>query len=983
MKRIFRWLAGALCAALLVGAMPASAGRVQNGALGDANADQKVNTTDARTVLQYAAGLRELTGDAFTAADTDGNGKVNTTDARLALQYAAGMLTHFPAASANTASWTLAAADYTSGSGVSVADEQIHFTSAGFASYSTLDFGEGDPAILMLMLAAGAGADGKELEVYLDSPDGELIDVIELEDTDGVFKEFSLYVSGISGMHTLVLVLPEAAQVAVDTITYSADWMEADDAARLDAWTAAGLGLRLSFGPHNAYQGGNEAVTDPEFLAQDTAMIWSDYLDAYAHDYDPAAYDAAAVTTRAADMGAGYLLYPARGADGFSMYPTAEAPYVDACLAADLMAQTSAACEEAGLLFGVYYALADNRSGDIMTSAEQLSGIKRQLREIILDYDPAIVELDATAVDWLTDADMSSLYNFCRTLKPSLIVSCQQTGDDRFGDFVRLNGQNAEGYDAFESRFEAAAMELPEFLQTLCAVRANGGNLLLNLALSADGSLPEAAALLEDMGDWQAMYGESMDGTRPVAFPYTFADNVFFTGKDDALYALVATAPESGTLVLPALEKPVTAAHWIGSDTALTVTAADGGTAIDLSTVPTDAPVPVLVLTTDGTPTPAAADIRSGNLITDAAMLSASANEAALGNLIDDNTGNVWNAGAADAWVEVNFGKPTVFNMVRCLEGVARVSAWAVEVFDGEGWQAVAEGTTMNNDRLIAFDAQVAERVRVHVKGVSSGTGAQLKQLEIYAGERFDMYTTITDWNGYKQVNFTVNGRSSYIVYPKVQAEGNPWVWRAEFFGAFDSVDRELLNRGWCIVYHSMSELYGNATAMTYMNEFHKVATEDFDLAYRPVLFGFSRGATYSVNFAHFEPEKVGALYLDAPFTNFVGIDSATYDSMKNLIMSLYNLKTEEELQNFKEMPNDHAATVAEAGIPVVICVGLADQTVDYQKNAGVFAERYNAVGKGELLWLEKEGCDHHPHSFSDAENVNRIADFIEQKILK
>lgn len=74
-------------------------------------------------------------------------------------------------------------------------------------------------------------------------------------------------------------------------------------------------------------------------------------------------------------------------------------------------------------------------------------------------------------------------------------------------------------------------------------------------------------------------------------------------------------------------------------------------------------------------------------------------------------------------------------------------------MFDGENWQAVAEGTTLDNDRLIAFDEQVAERVRVHVKGVSAGTGAQFKQLEIYAGERSEMYTTITSWEGYKHVN--------------------------------------------------------------------------------------------------------------------------------------------------------------------------------------------------------------------------------------
>lgn len=62
---------------------------------GDVNGDGKINTTDARVVLQYAAGI--IKEDALTvdAADTNGDGKVNTTDARRILQYAAGIITSF------------------------------------------------------------------------------------------------------------------------------------------------------------------------------------------------------------------------------------------------------------------------------------------------------------------------------------------------------------------------------------------------------------------------------------------------------------------------------------------------------------------------------------------------------------------------------------------------------------------------------------------------------------------------------------------------------------------------------------------------------------------------------------------------------------------------------------------------------------------------------------------------------------------------
>ena len=59
---------------------------------GDVDGDGAVTTTDARLILQEAAGKSEkpFTERQKAAADVDGDGKVTTTDARLTLQNAAG-----------------------------------------------------------------------------------------------------------------------------------------------------------------------------------------------------------------------------------------------------------------------------------------------------------------------------------------------------------------------------------------------------------------------------------------------------------------------------------------------------------------------------------------------------------------------------------------------------------------------------------------------------------------------------------------------------------------------------------------------------------------------------------------------------------------------------------------------------------------------------------------------------------------------------
>ncbi len=65
--------------------------------LGDVSGDGKIDSTDARMVLQYAV-KKITTLPTLEAADVDGNGQINSTDARLILQYTVKKISKFPAA---------------------------------------------------------------------------------------------------------------------------------------------------------------------------------------------------------------------------------------------------------------------------------------------------------------------------------------------------------------------------------------------------------------------------------------------------------------------------------------------------------------------------------------------------------------------------------------------------------------------------------------------------------------------------------------------------------------------------------------------------------------------------------------------------------------------------------------------------------------------------------------------------------------------
>ncbi len=65
-------------------------------AVGDADGNNKVDSTDARLALQCAVGKIDKTGLNAAWADVDGNGKIDSTDARLILQFAVGKIEQFP-----------------------------------------------------------------------------------------------------------------------------------------------------------------------------------------------------------------------------------------------------------------------------------------------------------------------------------------------------------------------------------------------------------------------------------------------------------------------------------------------------------------------------------------------------------------------------------------------------------------------------------------------------------------------------------------------------------------------------------------------------------------------------------------------------------------------------------------------------------------------------------------------------------------------
>lgn len=238
----------------------------------------------------------------------------------------------------------------------------------------------------------------------------------------------------------------------------------------------------------------------------------------------------------------------------------------------------------------------------------------------------------------------------------------------------------------------------------------------------------------------------------------------------------------------------------------------------------------------------------------------------------------------------------------------------------------------------------------------------------------------LVPWRDRTALYFNHKGRDSWVVIPPVPEKDRRWAWRTEFFGAFDYADMALNDKGYYLVHHSISNMYGCPKAVEYMEEFYKILTEELRLGKKAVLIGLSRGGLYAYNFALAHPEQVACLYLDAPVLDIrswpggKGVGPGDPGCWKEC-MSHYGL-TEKTASDFKDNPLDHIQEIADAKIPVMLVAGLADQLLPYSENGEIFDREFRALG-GKIKTIAKPNCDHHPHSLEDP---TEIIEFIEEE---
>lgn len=291
-----------------------------------------------------------------------------------------------------------------------------------------------------------------------------------------------------------------------------------------------------------------------------TANVDRREYETLATGFYPSRFDAAEWVAAIKAAGAKYICITTRHHDGFSMFDTEYSDYniVDATpFGRDVLKELADECHRQGIKIHFYYSHADWFRDDYpQGSTGEGTGrdpghgdwpsyyafMNNQLVELLTNYG----EVGAIWFDgfWDQPADfdwqIEEQYALIHSLQPGCLIGNNHHRKPYPGEDIQIferdqPGENTAGFSAgqkvdklpletCQTMSQAWGYKLTDYknykskkelIHYLVRTAGNNANLLLNIGPRPNGELPEMAVQrLKEMGEWMAVYGETIYGTR-------------------------------------------------------------------------------------------------------------------------------------------------------------------------------------------------------------------------------------------------------------------------------------------------------------------------------------------------------------------------------------------------------------------------------------------------------------------------------------
>jgi alpha-L-fucosidase len=263
-----------------------------------------------------------------------------------------------------------------------------------------------------------------------------------------------------------------------------------------------------------------------------------------AETFNPVKFDPKAWIRLAKAAGQRYMVLTSKHHDGFCMFDSAYTRYkiTNTPYKKDIIAQLAQACREEGLPFGFYYSPPDMDHPGFRDTSKPASAnwqgepwraewflyldyMEAQLRELLTRYgDILVVWFDGLSNQEKYDG--LRFHKLVRELQPGAVINNRigLPGDfDTPEQFVPKSASAASrpwetcmtinrtwAYNRHDTNYKSAT----ELIRTLIDVASKGGNFLLNVGPTPEGTIqPEFVERLTAIGEWMKVNGEAIYGT--------------------------------------------------------------------------------------------------------------------------------------------------------------------------------------------------------------------------------------------------------------------------------------------------------------------------------------------------------------------------------------------------------------------------------------------------------------------------------------
>jgi alpha-L-fucosidase len=264
----------------------------------------------------------------------------------------------------------------------------------------------------------------------------------------------------------------------------------------------------------------------------------------------------------------------------------------------------------------------------------------------------------------------------------------------------------------------------------LIGAAGGDGNVLLNVGPTPEGLIePCQVERLKEIGAWLSRYGQSIYGTR--GGPYKPTKCVASTRKDTTVYIHITAWPEE-TLLLPPLPAKIVKSRVLSGGRA-DVKQSEAGVEIAVPKSDRQAIDTIVALELDRPAleirpiavNPAGESLTTGKRAKASNVYQSNGHYGAA-QAVDDDENTRWatDAKTGPCWLEVDLGKPQIFDRAviqECVDYGVRVKAFELQAKDGDQWTTFYSGRGIGKNLEVKFAPVTARVVRLNITEAHGG----------------------------------------------------------------------------------------------------------------------------------------------------------------------------------------------------------------------------------------------------------------------